>query len=443
MKNEIFLLIDDQKDNLVSLSVLIKQFYRGCRIITATTVSKGIKLAASEEPDVIILDKQMPQMDGFIVCEKLKKDLKTEHIPVIMLTARRIQKEERIRGLGKGVISFLTKPIDDGELLAQLNVAVRIRRAEEKLRGNIKDLKITVEEEMLDSEKRYRTLVEKMNDGLCVVDENALITFVNDKLSKMWGYAVDEIIGHPVYDFLDEANQKILKEQLVLRKKGEKRPYEIEWITKNGDKIPTIISPELVYNEEGRFQGSFSVITDITSIKRALEIIKEQRDRAQKYLDVAGVMFIALNTEGKVTLINNRGCEILEYDEKEVLGKNWVENFLPEHIRKQAISVSKKLLRGETENAEHFENPILTKQGEERLISWHNVVLTNENGDITGHLSSGEDITDERKVVEELKKKIFQIEKFNKLAVNRELRMIELKQEVNELLRNAGLEMKY
>jgi len=137
MAKELFLLIDDQKDNLVSLGALIKIFFPGCRIISAMSGIKGIELALSEDPDVIILDIQMPQMDGFTVCEELKKKTRTGHIPVIMLTARSVQKEDRIKGLEMGAISFLTKPIDDGDLFAQLKVALRIRRAENMLRENI------------------------------------------------------------------------------------------------------------------------------------------------------------------------------------------------------------------------------------------------------------------------------------------------------------------
>ena len=123
MKNEIFLLIDDQEDNIVSLGAVIKQYYPECSIISATSGIKGIELASSKNPDIIILDIQMPQMDGFAVCEKLKSNVPTSNIPVIMLTARYLQKEDRINGLNKGAIAFLTKPFDDAELFAQLNVA--------------------------------------------------------------------------------------------------------------------------------------------------------------------------------------------------------------------------------------------------------------------------------------------------------------------------------
>jgi PAS domain S-box-containing protein/putative nucleotidyltransferase with HDIG domain len=123
---------------------------------------------------------------------------------------------------------------------------------------------------------------------------------------------------------------------------------------------------------------------------------------AEEYLDVAGVMFVALDTDGLVTLINRKGCEILDYEYDEVIGKNWFENFLPENIRDEVALVGKKLFKGEVEVVEYFENPVLTKSGEERIVAWHNTILRGSGGNITGVLSSGEDITDRKQAEEAL-----------------------------------------
>jgi PAS domain S-box-containing protein len=131
--------------------------------------------------------------------------------------------------------------------------------------------------------------------------------------------------------------------------------------------------------------------------RRRAEIeLRQEKDSVQKYLDVAGVMFVAINNQGEVVLVNKKGCQILGYEEGEIIGKNWFENFLPERLREDIIAVSKKILAGHIENSEYYENPVLTKQGEERVIAWHNSVLRDAQGNIIGHLSSGEDITERR-----------------------------------------------
>ncbi len=143
--------------------------------------------------------------------------------------------------------------------------------------------------------------------------------------------------------------------------------------------------------------------TSAADRKRAEELQKE-RIEAQKYLDIAGVIIIAINTEGIVTLINKKGCEVLGYKAKEIIGKSWFDNFLPPRISKLVKPVSQKLLSGEIEQAEYYENPVLTKGGEERIIAWHNTTLTDETGNIIGHLSSGEDITEQKEAEEALRK---------------------------------------
>ena len=111
-------------------------------------------------------------------------------------------------------------------------------------------------------------LVEKMNDGFSMIDENGVLTYVNNRFTELLGYAKEEVLGRPVTDFLHKANKKIFEREIYRRKKGQSTPYEIEWIRKDGEIIPTIISPTPVYDREGHFKGSFAVVTDITELKK-------------------------------------------------------------------------------------------------------------------------------------------------------------------------------
>ncbi|MFA9392830.1 MAG: PAS domain S-box protein [Prolixibacteraceae bacterium] len=123
----------------------------------------------------------------------------------------------------------------------------------------------------------------------------------------------------------------------------------------------------------------------------------EERNKAQQYLDIAGVMLLSLDKNGCVQLVNPKGCEMLGYSKEEIMGKNWSDMFLPEDVKKTVLEVESKVLSGEMGHVAYFENTVKTKSGEERLIAWKNAVLKNENGQIIGSLSSGEDITDRKK----------------------------------------------
>lgn len=118
----------------------------------------------------------------------------------------------------------------------------------------------------------------------------------------------------------------------------------------------------------------------------------------RNYIDIAGVIILILDKNENVRLINRKGCEIMEYSQEEIVGKNWFDHFLPESVRDKTRIYFAELLTDGTP-LEFGENPILTKSGKERIIYWHNMAIRNEKGEVEGTLSSGDDIT-ERKLNE-------------------------------------------
>ncbi|MCU0914118.1 MAG: PAS domain S-box protein [Planctomycetes bacterium] len=147
-----------------------------------------------------------------------------------------------------------------------------------------------------------------------------------------------------------------------------------------------------------------SLNREVTQRKEAEAALRRERDRAQRYLDTAGVMLVALNEKGRITLINRKGSQILGYEEQELLGKDWFETCLPSQAQGSVRAVFERLRAGEIEAARYAENAVRTRSGEERLMAWHNTVLTDDTGRIIGALSSGEDITERRKAEEELRR---------------------------------------
>jgi PAS domain S-box-containing protein len=124
--------------------------------------------------------------------------------------------------------------------------------------------------------------------------------------------------------------------------------------------------------------------------------LKIERDRSQQYLDVAGVMILALNDRGEITQVNKKGCEILESGEDSIVGKNWFQNFLPESDAQEVQKVFHQLMKNQASGAEYVENRIITAMGVEKIMAWHNALLWNQQGKIVGTLSSGEDITERK-----------------------------------------------
>ena len=120
------------------------------------------------------------------------------------------------------------------------------------------------------------------------------------------------------------------------------------------------------------------------------EIEKYQNDK-----DTSSKIVVAIDIDGHVTFANARACEVMGYSKEEVIGRSWFNDFLPEKNRKEVITVFKMLMRNDIEFTDNYENTILTRAGEERLIAWQNKVLKDDDGNNIGTLSSGEDITDD------------------------------------------------
>jgi PAS domain S-box-containing protein len=178
---------------------------------------------------------------------------------------------------------------------------------------------------------------------------------------------------------------------------GESWDIEHRLICRDGTEKSVRVIGEVITDDAGSVVTLVGTVQDITERKQAELQLRLGQDRAQRYLDLAGVVFVAINTDGTVALVNKKGCEILGYSEDEIVGRDWISNFVPKRLRNDVAPVAEELLRGEVEGAEYHVNPVLTAGGEERLIAWHNTVLRDDDGTVTGTLSSGEDITERRR----------------------------------------------
>lgn len=124
-------------------------------------------------------------------------------------------------------------------------------------------------EELASSEARYRHLVEAMNEGFAIRNENGLCTYANHRLCQLLGYSSDQIVGQSLELFVDEADRHILRDELAKAAVGQPAHYELTWLASDGSQVPTIVSPRPLFDPDGTFRGSFAVITDLTGRKQA------------------------------------------------------------------------------------------------------------------------------------------------------------------------------
>jgi PAS domain S-box-containing protein len=134
--------------------------------------------------------------------------------------------------------------------------------------------------------------------------------------------------------------------------------------------------------------------------REAESALRLERDRAQRYLDTAEVILLALDLDGRITLINRAGCALLGWTERELLGRDWIDTCLPPRIRDACRPLLGTLI---ADSLPVDENPVITRSGEERLIEWRNTVLRNDAGQVVGTLSSGTDVTQRHLAIKSLR----------------------------------------
>jgi PAS domain S-box-containing protein len=141
--------------------------------------------------------------------------------------------------------------------------------------------------------------------------------------------------------------------------------------------------------------------------------LRRERDLEKMYLDIAGVMIVALDAGGRITMANKKSAAVLGYGENELTGKNWFETCLPDEMRAEVRGVFGKIMAGDVAPVKNYENPVLTKNGEKRLILFHNSMIRGADGEISGVLFSGLDITAQRQAEEAL----FQAQKLDSIGL--------------------------
>jgi two-component system, cell cycle sensor histidine kinase and response regulator CckA len=159
------------------------------------------------------------------------------------------------------------------------------------------------------SERRYRQLVETMNEGLGLADQNYIFTYVNPRFCEMLGYHRDEIIGNKLIDFVHNDYKELMQDQIAQRKKGLTERFDLAWKTKDGETVYTSASPKALHDEEGHFLGSMGILTDITDRRKAEEALRLSEEKYRHLVENANDAIFILQ-DGKVKFFNNKAKQI-------------------------------------------------------------------------------------------------------------------------------------
>ncbi len=385
-KDQLILIVDDAPKNIHVIGTILRK--EGYRVSIATSGEQALKIVGKNRPHLILMDIIMPGMDGFETCRRMKSDATTTDIPVIFLSALS-DTVDKVKGFKLGAVDFVSKPIEPDELLARIDNHLTVQILQRKLES----VNLTLEKKMFhrteelaaknaelkESEERYRLLVETMNEGIIVLGVDKKITYANSRYSEMLGYEAGEMSGRYVTQFLNEENLPIMNDQLEKRREGQHDIYELEWRKKDGGGVPTMMSPMPIFDNDGNFQGSFAVITDITKRRRAEARLRRFRNLLSSIINSMPSMLVGIDVEGRVSIWNREAEKASGVSADDARGRPLADVYPPlagemEKVRKtilkrQSLKEAKvsRLVEGEMKYSDITVYP-LTETGAEGAV---------------------------------------------------------------------------
>lgn len=262
---------------------------------------------------------------------------------------------------------------------------------------------------------------ESLND-IYIIDA-ASFNFVKANTGALnnIGYSLEELQQLSAWDLESDQNRDSFLQRVAPLLASEKKKiiFESSFIRKCQSTFPVEIHLQLFeHNDQPVFMES---VLDVTERKQAEAALRKEKETAQRYLDTAASIFVVLDRQENVVLINRKGGQVLGYTEAEIIGKNWFDHFLPAHEREMVREVYHTMMQGKIKAVEYFENAILTKDQEECLIEWHNAIIYDEHGSPSAVLSSGVDITEKRKAEKAMTQALIEGQELERKRIAKEL----------------------
>jgi PAS domain S-box-containing protein len=253
-------------------------------------------------------------------------------------------------------------------------------------------------------EERYRATLLSLGEGVIVTDVDARIELMNRVAEELTGWRHEQAQERPVDEVFTLVNEHTREPverptTTAMQKGGVAEPAgETMLVARDGEERLIASSAAPIWDNDGKITGVVLVFRDQTQERLAQRLLVHEKEKARQYLDVAGTMLIALDTDGHVTMVNRKGCEVLGYRESDMLGKDWFRHFLPDDCVDRVNEIFSRIIAGDLKSTRSVEASVRTREGETRLVSWHNSILRDRDGTITGVISSGQDVTEQREM---------------------------------------------
>jgi len=315
------------------------------------------------------------------------------------------------------------------------------------------------EQAIMESRAKYRDLVENANCIIFQMDTRGNITFFNRFAQEFFGYSEAEILGRSVVGTIAPATDSTGRNLEIMMQDLVKHPErytdnENENIRRNGELAWVAWTNRAIYDDENRFSEILCIGIDRTEQKRAEEIVKNSEQRLGQIIDFLPDPTWVIDSEGKVVTWNQAMENLTGIAAADMVGKGNYEYALPFYGERRPILID--LVR--EWNPEYEKKYLSIKKEGNKLVSESHhpnlgagglhlsgnaSLIYDAAGQVAGAIESLRDITERKHIEADLRRNVEELELFNKLAIGREIKMIQLKQEINELLGQLGQAEKY
>jgi two-component system sporulation sensor kinase A len=283
--------------------------------------------------------------------------------------------------------------------------------------------------------KRAQYLLEKvvdnMADGVVITDNKGIITFYNEGAVEIFGHHPSDILGKPVLDFyVRKKDAQKVKEMLLKSKDGKISNFETQFLSGDGKTVSVNMSATLMRDEEGKVIGTLGINRDITQRKMLERELKESEERYRTMVESAHDMVAIIGEDYRLRYVNKKAEELTGYSREELRGMD-LRDLLDKGTRRSVLDRFRKKRRGKRVPL-RYEFEIIRQDGDKRRVESSSSNLMDANGSMNT-IAYIKDITERKQYEEALKEKLEELEKWYKLTVDRELKMIELKNEIKAL----------
>jgi PAS domain S-box-containing protein len=327
----------------------------------------------------ILLDLSLPDCQG--IDTFARAHAAAPDAPIVVLTGLD-DEEMAVRAVREGAQDYLVKDRVDGHLLHHsIRYAIERKRAQQDLH---------------EREERLRQIVENIHEVFFIVHPNFRETFyVSPAFETLWGRSCRSAYDDPgafLAGVVPGDRKRLQADAAHVQRGGESTGVEFRVARPDGQVVWVLAHVSPVHDEQGRVHRIAGVALDITRRIQAERAVHESEQRLRTLFETVNLIVLGLDARGRVDYVNPYFLRLTGYTADEVLGQPWIETFLPEHVRADLDAAFREL--SELEANPHFRNPILTRDGRERMISWHNTVVRDADGRGVGTLSVGEDVTE-------------------------------------------------